>query len=687
MKIFLFTFGLFIFLLTSCNLEQQGEQTQAMTSPQSNINEAAIQKAIDQLIEKYGDEHSFRIEQGVKNVASFWRESDGTTEDFHAFCTMSFVSSADELEQAFNIISRNAEVIGGLFNKMSLELQRPLHLDTGPLHELDFMYGSYSPSSHLDEDLFQNTIAFYILLNFPHYSVDEKNANSENWTRQDWAFAKAGDMFSSRIPPEILQRYSLINSESSKYIDEYNIYMGKVVDAEGKTYFPEDMKLISHWNLRDELKSQYAYNDGLFKQELLYNVMLRIIRQELPQAVINKGDYNWNPLTNELLKDGVVQEFEPEPNTRYKHLLNNFQVLREMDAYCPTYPTYISRKFEEDMQMSYEMVEDLFVEYLSSPVALEVGKLISQRLGRELKPYDIWYDGFKARSAISEESLTAITSQKYPSAQALESGLEEILIRLGFRTERAKHLADKITVEAARGAGHAWGAQMRGEKAHLRSRLPKGGVDYKGFNIAMHELGHNVEQTFSLYDVDHYLLNGVPNTAFTEAMAFIFQRRDLQVLGIGGETEETYYLNALDNFWSTFEIIGVALIDMRVWKWMYENPNLTDVELREKVIEIAGDVWNQFYAPIYGVQDIPLLAIYSHSISYPLYLSAYPLGHIIEFQIEEYLPGKHFGDEIERMCAIGTVTPHEWMMTAVGAPLSVQPLVNAARRGAEKFLQ
>jgi hypothetical protein len=34
-----------------------------------------------------------------------------------------------------------------------------------------------------------------------------------------------------------------------------------------------------------------------------------------------------------------------------------------------------------------------------------------------------------------------------------------------------------------------------------------------------------------LYQVDHPLLAGVPNTAFTEALAFLFQARDLTLLG------------------------------------------------------------------------------------------------------------------------------------------------------------
>ena len=45
-------------------------------------------------------------------------------------------------------------------------------------------------------------------------------------------------------------------------------------------------------------------------------------------------------------------------------------------------------------------------------------------------------------------------------------------------------------------------------------------------------MGHNVEQTFTLNDVDHIFLKGVPNTAFTEAFAFVFQGHDLELLGL-----------------------------------------------------------------------------------------------------------------------------------------------------------
>ena len=124
-----------------------------------------------------------------------------------------------------------------------------------------------------------------------------------------------------------------------------------------------------------------------------------------------------------------------------------------------------------------------------------------------------------------------MTRKKYPTAEAFAKDIPRILRDLGFSPARAKYLAEHIAVDPSRGAGHAMGAERRGDKAHLRTRVEPDGMDYKGYNIAVHELGHNVEQTFSLYDIDYTLLAGVPNTAFTEALAFLFQARDLELLG------------------------------------------------------------------------------------------------------------------------------------------------------------
>jgi len=113
---------------------------------------------------------------------------------------------------------------------------------------------------------------------------------------------------------------------------------------------------------------------------------------------------------------------------------------------------------------------------------------------------------------------------------------------------------------------------------------------------------------------------------------------------------------------------------------MYDHPKATPAELREAVIQIAKDVWNQYYADVFGIKDSPLLAIYSHMINGAMYLPDYPLGHIIAFQVEDYFKTHKLAEEMERMCKQGSIAPNFWMKQAVGKPISARPLVQAAQK-------
>ena len=261
-----------------------------------------------------------------------------------------------------------------------------------------------------------------------------------------------------------------------------------------------------------------------------------------------------------------------------------------------------------------------------------------------------------------------------------------ILTGLDFPEERAQYLAANIEVDPARGSGHAWGSQMRDANARLRTRVGKDGMDYKGYNIAVHELGHNVEQTFSLKDIDYTLLEGVPNTAFTEALAFVFQERDMELLGMAKMDDQSLAYQTLDAFWGNCEIAAVALVDMQVWHWMYENPNATPAQLREATINISKKTWNRYFADIFNQKDVVLLGVYSHMIHSFLYLPNYPLGHLIAQQVKErmYAAGK-IGPEFERVCKIGNVTPDLWMKEATGEPVSADPMLRAVKNALAKI--
>jgi hypothetical protein len=256
--------------------------------------------------------------------------------------------------------------------------------------------------------------------------------------------------------------------------------------------------------------------------------------------------------------------------------------------------------------------------------------------------------------------------------------MPNLLVKLGFSADRAAFLMDHIQVDPARGSGHAWGAQMRGAKSHLRTRVGADGMDFKGYNIAVHEMGHNVEQVLSLEAIDHTLLRGVPNTAFTEALAFVFQARDLELLGLSSPDAKNDAMRVVDDFWATCEIAGVGLVDMAVWHWMYDHPDATPAQLKEATVGIARETWNRHFAPLLGQKDVVLLGIYSHMIDSFLYLPDYPIGHLIAFQIDEQVKksGK-VGPEFERMVKMGRVAPDLWMQNASGRPVGAEALLEA----------
>jgi hypothetical protein len=662
-------------VLTACSTHEPKKES---TKSSVYINETTVKAVIDTVKSAQPATDPMLLEKGVKHAASLWRQEDGTATDFSEFVKKNYISDPVKRKMVFKKISGYIESLSGNNNEITLDLRKTLDEARGEIDEIDRMFGNYSVDSHIQNDFYSNKIAFAVALNFPYFTLAEKEELGPKWSRDEWAMARLGDLFISRVPAELEQAVTEATGNSEMYIAEYNIHMGHLRTDNGRQIFPDNMVLLSHWNLRDELKADYAdKKNGLEKQEMIYKVMERIINQDIPKMVINSSDFEWAPYSNTVTKAGAKVQASAEPDTRYSHIINNFRTRKEMDAFNPEMNTFILRRFSLEMEITQNEVESLFNSFLSSPELVKVGSLIKERLGRDLRPYDIWYDGFKTRSSISEDLLTSKTSALYPDPAAFHAGMPLMLKKLGWSPERASFISEKIVVDPARGSGHAWGAVRKGSLSHLRTRISDKGMDYKGYNIAVHEFGHNVEQTISLYDVDNYMMSGVPNTAFTEANAFIFQSRDLFLLGMKDDNPDKERMETFDAVWSLMEIMGVGMVDMKVWKWLYANPGATPAQLKENTIAIAIEVWNKYFAPVLGVKDSPILAIYSHMIDSPLYLANYSYGHVIQFQIEDYLKGKKLSDEIDRIYSQGRLTPQQWMMGAVGTKISTQPIINA----------
>jgi hypothetical protein len=642
-----------------------------------------------ELVAKCGEAQALRIRRGLHQTMEFWRPEDGDAKVYEDFVRTNFAGDQASLDVMFDRFQRLLEQLDGHMHEIFREFRTQQDLDLGPVHSYDEVFGGYDPSAHVLDDFFQNKLAFTVLLNFPLTTLEERINLGPQWTRRQWAETRLAQRFSKRIPADVSLAISQARSEADHYIAGYNIWMHHLVDDNGQRLFPPKMRLLSHWNLRDEIKAEYADTQtGLAKQRMIQQVMERIVTQTIPQVVIENPHVDWNPFTNEVRQAAESDSDSPapadlkitnvaEPATRYAMLLETYRAARMADPYSPTAPTLIDRRFDEDREIPEERLRGMLEQVLTSPLVPQVAKLIEARLGRPLEPFDIWYSGFRPGSKYTEADLDAMVAKKYPTPAAYQKDIPNLLRKLGFSPERAQHLAAHIIVDPARGSGHAMGAEMRAEKAHLRTRIEKSGMNYKGFNIAVHEMGHNVEQTFSLNDVDYTLLQGVPNTAFTEALAFVFQGQDLTLLGLASPDAKSEAMKTLNDFWGTYEIAGVALVDMAVWHWMYDHPDATPEELRRATIQISKDIWNQFCAPVFHSKDVLLLGVYSHMIDSFLYLPDYPIGHLIAFQIEQQMRKAGIGPEFERMAKMGRVTPDLWMEHATGKPVGADALLTA----------
>ncbi|HTO99546.1 MAG TPA: hypothetical protein VMK66_21000 [Myxococcales bacterium] len=674
----------------------------ASKSARLEIDQPAL---VNFLVTRNGESSRARAERGVRQVSAFWRADDGDLAVLRNFVEASFLSDPKDLEMLHQRYSLAMEQIDGHMLEIGRALRSWSELELGPQMEVDQRLAALDVSAHLPEDLFASGIAFVALLNFAQPDLQEMVAQGPGWSRRQWAQARLTRRFAVRPSGAARQAVARASADAEAYIAGYNIWMHHVFTADGKRIFPKGVRLLSHWNLRDQIKADYAEPDkalALARQRLIRDVMEAIVTQSIPQGVIDDPRVDWTPATNavaasppeeietEQMKAQGKRPFEPsvssarEPDARYAVLLADFRASRQLDEDSPMARTEIDRHFQLDDEIPEQRVRALLTQVLESPLVPRMGALIQKRLGRPLEPFDIWYDGFVEKQP--EGELSKLTRARYPTAEAYKKDIPRLLQGLGFTAEKARFVDSHIVVDPARGSGHALEAERRsemypwwgpGDSAHLRTRVNPDGMDYKGYNIAVHEMCHNVEQTFSLYEVDDTLLQGVPGTAFTEALAFTCQHRDLELLGLSKPDARTEHARALKAFWDSWEIAGVALTDLDVWRWMYEHPDATPAQLREATVGIAKGYWDKYYAPVLGRPGNPQLAIYSHMINSFLYLYRYPIGHLIAFQLEEKLRGPESGKAFENAASYGRVLPDLWMEHATGKPVVAEPMLEA----------
>ena len=376
-------FGTAALIIASMTSPALSAQT-APTKTSVNVDLGASRSRLEgELVAKHGEGQRVRVQRGLKQAAAFWRTEDGTTADFEAFVRTHFAGDAKTLDGLFQRLEFALESLNGHMAEIGRDLRWHSDLDLGPMLPVDEIISGYDASAHFIDDAFANKLAFTVLLNFPMSTLDERLQQGEQWTRRQWAEARLVDLFAKRIPAEVNLAIADAAGQSDRYIASYNIWMHHLVNDKGQRLFEPKKRLLSHWNLRDELKSRYAEGKGgLERQRMIQKVMERIVTQTIPAAVIDSPFLDWNPYTNDV-KAAAVKDSEaaapadlkisntPEPDTRYKVLLDCFKAVKKADPYSPKAPTHIARSFEEGRQIPEARVKKMLEDVCANPLLKE----------------------------------------------------------------------------------------------------------------------------------------------------------------------------------------------------------------------------------------------------------------------------------------------------------------------------
>src|ERR1700737_2210616 len=439
----------------ACKTTAGGDRpTPSLKSGQIEIDQAALVSA---LVQKHGEASRARAERGVRQVAAFWRKEDGDAATLRAFTDVAFVADPQQLDALLRRFSAALEQIDGHMVEIGRALRSWSELELGPQMDVDQLFAALDVAAHVPEDLFSTKLAFVALLNFPQPDLQEMVAQGPRWSRKQWAQARLTRRFVVRPSGAALQAVARARADGEAYIAGYNIWMHHVLAPDGRRLFPKGVRLLTHWNLRDQIKADYAEPDkamALARQRLIQVVMERIVTQTIPRGVIDDPRADWNPASNavtasppeevetEQMKAQGRRPVQPsisadrEPDTRYAVLLANFRAARQLDPDSPMAPTEIDRHFQLDDE-------------------------IPEQRARALEPFDIWYSAFVEKQP--EDELSRLTRARYPNADAYKKDIPRLLQGLGFSPEKARWLDAHIVVDPARGSGHALGAERRSE--------------------------------------------------------------------------------------------------------------------------------------------------------------------------------------------------------------------------------
>lgn len=642
------------------------------------IDENIIHRAVAAL-NKIDPKQSIWLERNVNAVAARWTEADGVPEAFYQFCLKQYVPFSEK-KSLLSKIEAKLEKMLGLFLAIYWSNVWSITMQTGIIEPIDELFAKIDPNAHFLTDIYNSQLAFVILLNFPLLSLEEKNQLSQSAEdRFLLAQSRLSEMCQYRIPVEVSQESSLAATRTFQYLDQMIFNLQYIQDEKKNCLFNTPKEVDCHWGLRDQINLSYHLPDGLSTQKTLAKVWDRVVLEEIPAEFLSSKQYYWEPSSNQLTdkETKIHHSFNSFHSGRYKGLKQWFEAKQLEDIYNSEQPSYIDRSFNLQREYSEASVEQLLIEFLTNPLLPHCAAHLKSGLKRELYAFDIVFNQFELfHGTGNEEKYDDTVLHQFPKLTDFQAKIPNILIKLGFSKSLSSAIAQKINVVACRTGGFSSFPKMRGGEYLLAVATKNDKMDFMAFSTAMHELGHCVERYLSSESIDYYTLGEVPNASFTEAFAYLFDSKCLELLGINQADATNSSCRTLNLFWAAFLNCGIALVDMECWRWMYEHPKASIDQLKEAVINIARTIWNKYYASILGEKDSLILAGYSPMFINPLYMPDYALAIFIQTQLEVYLKDKILGNEMPRICGVGKVSPNTWMKHAVGEPISSHVLLN-----------
>ncbi len=629
---------------------------------------------IDELTARHGDDCRDRVAAGLDRVRARWTAQDGDDQAMHTFCMEHFIADPERLDALVDRLEIAMEQINGHLYEMHRTLRRWSDLRGERMDEIDDILATFDPSPDLSDQLYRQKIAFVALLNLDRPDLQTMLEHGETWSSTTWASVRLARMFGPRIPQETADFARELGHTANRFVADFHVPVGSMVLSDGTRPFDADRKLLAHWLIREEVRGGYASENGLDRQRALMWVMRRHIDGTIPASImagLDKGD--WRPTDNTIDggDPGDVVGLE-----RYERWLDMFKVAQAYDTHHDEYPTAIARKFDLQREIPEAEVERHLLNLLESPARRDLAQLVSNRLGRPLEAHDVYFDQLAPAKPVEE--LDAMVRKRFGDHRGFQLALPDVLRGLGYSHGDAEFLGNRVQVEIARGAGHAMRPQLPEYGAWLRTNSLDGELGWDGFDTAMHELGHNLEQLCSTHFVPRPALRGVPNTACTEAFAFLYQWLAGRVLGLDQDESAAADYAACETMLEACQIAGPALLELHVWRWLYANPDADAAALRGTVLSTAEQLWKAHFQELHGDDPYTTLAAYQHMVGYPLYLADYALGHIISHQVRRHVQGRDLATETRRICSIGCLTPDAWMQLAVGSRIDALALANDA---------